>query len=154
MLIVLASAIVWSCFLLLYAYREATRDVHHHLHGDVTGHIHVSLEDNQVARFPDVLRVIRELSGDVLSGITQIPSVRHPASPGPRHIAPFREDARLVFYVPPLPKDIIECLKVRTVSADPKSYSTPFGLEEGAARLRRSGVEGYTPLSKTQTVPV
>ena len=47
---------------------------------------------------------------------------------------PFRRQARLTLYMPPLPNSIIS--KLHTVSADTNTFKA--GLEPGEARLRRS----------------
>lgn len=117
--IVVVSAVVWGCFLALYVQGEITRRVEKGLH--------VKSDNNKymVARFMDVITV-------------QQPGVRGQVLPESRSTA-FRRQEGMSLYMPPLPKSMIQ--KLRTVSADPKSYSTPFGLEEGAARLRRSFVD-------------
>jgi len=112
--IVAASAVVWSFFLALYVKREMTRSDEKALH--------VTREHNIVARYMDLITV-------------QQPSVRHQVLPESRSTA-FRGQEGMTLYVPPLPKSIIQ--KLRTVSADPKSYNTRFGLEEGGAKLRPS----------------
>lgn len=96
----------------------------------------MTLDNNIVASYMDLITV-------------QPTSVRQKVLPESRS-TPFRRQDGMTLYMPPLPKSIIQ--KLRTVSADPKSYSKPFGLDEGSAKLRQSYDYGktkafdYTPL--------